>query len=119
MEPVKKSGLNTFIVWLFVLSFLAVIVANFDHFFFKKSYDYLVEASCDPQIENCYYRDCQNAPDECPPNGLSVYKVYTIGAKDFHQCSNNSCKTECESSIVSCISVACDEGAGDICSPVE
>lgn len=119
MENVKKSWPNTLVVWLFILSVIVVGAACFYRYFYTKNYDVRVEASCNPELEDCSYRDCTTDPSECPPNGLAIYKVYTIKAYDFEKCIDNSCKNECESSQIQCEQIACDESEGDICSPIE
>lgn len=106
---------HTIMVLIFVVSFLSAIGSNFYHFLYKKDYNYLVEASCDPQTENCFFRDCESAPDECPPNALSYYKSYYVDANDFKKCSDNSCLAECASGAISCQIVSCSEENDDTC----
>lgn len=118
MEKSKAVWLNKLINWIFIISFASVIGASFYHFLYKKNYDYLVETSCDPAIEECYYRDCEN-PDDCPPNQLSVYKVYYVKSYDFATCTDNSCKDECESGAIRCEPIPCDIENEDICEPIE
>ncbi len=118
MEPVKKNRSNAILVTLFIISFALAIGASYYRYFYTKDYDYLVEASCDPLTEGCHYRSCENA-DDCPPNQLSVYKVYHVNAGDFARCADNSCKQECESGAIACEPIACDADAGDTCEPIE
>lgn len=116
METVKKSRAHTVLVVLFFLLFIVAIGSTFYRYLYTKDYDYLVEASCDPVIEQCFVRDCENDPDSCPPNGLSLYKQYYVKAYDFPQCSDNSCQIQCESGAIQCEIIACDVEAGDECS---
>lgn len=103
------------------LPFLAVVVfalvvplgAAFYRYYYTQNYDYIVEAPCDPAKEVCYTRDCSS--DECPPNGLSNYKVFSVKAYDFPKCSDNSCEKECEKGMIACVSVPCGESESDDC----
>lgn len=115
MEPVKNSTGNKFLVTLFILTFLAAIGACYYRYYHQKDYNYLVEASCDPTVERCFVRDCEN-PDDCPPNGLSVYKEFHVKAYDFARCQDNSCKQECESGTIRCEAISCEEETGGVCS---
>jgi hypothetical protein len=112
-----KSGrgvFNTILTIVFTISLFVAIGANFYKYIYTKQYDFLVEAACDPSIEKCFYRDCEQTND-CPPNNLSVYKKYLLKGKDFPLCSDNSCKQECESGQIQCSLVLCNESAGDVC----
>src|SRR3989338_5881806 len=89
---------------LFILvsaMFLAAIVNNFYIFYFKKNYDFIVEASCNPTEQTCFIRDCSEG-SECPPNGLEKYRSFSMKARDFEKCSNDSCLTECTTGLVKC-----------------
>ena len=100
-----------------IFFFLGIIpiASNFNKYYFAKSYDYLVEVACDPQVEICFFRDC-SLPDECPPNGISDYKKLYVKAYDFNKCSDNSCEEECASGLIKCTSVECGQSAEDVCS---
>lgn len=110
-----KKVPNNLLTILFFIIFLATIGACFYKFYYLQNYKYLVEAQCDPSIETCFVRDCTN-PDDCPPNGFEKYKEYYVTAHDFRTCTDNSCKTECESGVIPCEKIDCDESAGDECS---
>lgn len=114
MKDSKKS-LDKALIFVFTLSFLFVIGTVFYRYIYTKNYDYLIEASCDPLVENCFFRDCTNT-DDCPPNELSIYKQWTIKAYDFPKCADNSCKSECESGQIACISIPCGDSKDDDCS---
>lgn len=110
----KKFTQNKAFVFIFALMFFSALFSSFYKYYYTKDYDYAVEASCDPALEKCFSRDCSNA-DDCPPNGLSVYKVWHIKAYDFPKCSDNSCKKECEEKTLQCEPIVCDAEAGDEC----
>ena len=82
--------------------FLGAIVLSYYHYIYTKNYDYLVEAECNPDTEECLFRDCENVPDNCPPNGFSNYKEYSIKAYDFSKCEDGTCKRECEEGVIEC-----------------
>ena len=48
---------------------------------------------CDPTSQTCFSRDCSEG--DCPPNNLENYRQFTIRARDFSRCSDNSCLKEC------------------------
>jgi hypothetical protein len=101
----------------FILAFSALalpIIISFYKYYYAKDYNYLVEAKCDPSIERCFSRDCSN-PDDCPPNGLSIYKEYYVKAYDFPKCRDNSCRYECTKRIINCIPIPCGESPEDVC----
>jgi hypothetical protein len=98
---------------LFLMT-LAVIGSNFYKYYYSKNFDYLIESPCDPASEICFERDCTN-PDDCPPNGLAVYKQYYVKAYDFPKCSDNSCLRECTEGIIACHDIPCDQDGGDSC----
>ena len=93
---------------------LLPIGMSFYKYYYSKDYDYLIEAECDPLKEICYSRDCTN-PDDCPPNGLSVYKEFYVKAFDFEKCTNNSCHKECVSGLIKCTPIPCGDSDEDVC----
>jgi len=103
----KDPGFNWFL-WLISISCLAVILGAFYFFYYQKNYDFIVEVACDSTIEECTQRDCTN-PDDCPPNGLSDFKRYTVNAGDFEKCENEDCAVACESGIIECELQQCEE----------
>ncbi len=115
-EPSKDSKRHDRfpLLAIFFLMTLAVIGSNFYKYYYSKNFDYLVEAPCNPASEICFERDCSN-PDECPPNGLAVYKQYYVKAYDFSRCSDSSCLRECAEGIISCRDIPCDQDGGDTC----
>ena len=115
MESVKKHWAHRALAALFILTFILAIGFCFYHYFYTQNYDYLVEASCDPNSENCFYRDCDLLPEECPPNQLSFYTQYQLKAYDFKTCADNSCKKECEGGVIACEKIVCGSDSGDVC----
>jgi hypothetical protein len=110
----KRGVFNTALTVIFSLSLVIAIGSNFYRYIYTKQYTFLVEAPCDATLEKCFHRACETS-DDCPPNNLSVYKKYTLSGKDFSQCSDNSCKQECESNQIACSVVLCNESVGDTC----
>lgn len=100
---------------LLSLMVLVAILATGWLFFIKRDYDFVVEASCNPEMETCFYRDC-SVEGDCPPNELEHYKVYVVNAADFRYCSDNSCAAECSSDSITCEQVVCGEAEEDECS---
>ena len=86
--------------------FLVVIISNIYFLYIKKDFPFLVETTCDKNIEQCFERDCTN-PDDCPPNGFTAFKRYSIKASDFKYCANEDCKDACESGQIKCTQVTC------------
>lgn len=104
-------------LWLIGLSCLIAISCSFYFFYYKKDYDFVVEVFCDPYQEMCFQRDCSN-PDDCPLNGLSDFKRYTLNAADFVKCENEDCEKACETNLINCKQLECevDEEFGESCS---
>jgi len=114
-EEIDKK--NNWFLWLVGLSCLVVITCAFYFFYFKKDYDFIVEVACDPSKEICFQRDCSN-PDDCPPNGLSDFKRYSLNAGDFSKCLNEDCTNACETGTIKCEPIICVEDleVGESCS---
>ncbi len=104
---------NKIFLWLVALSVVVVILSTAYKFTLQKNYDFVVEASCDPTSEVCFYRDCNE--EECPPNGLEYYKTMLVSAADFSKCSDNSCTIQCTENKISCQEVVCGESENDTC----
>ncbi len=105
-----KNDNNKNNLFLLVILFgcLVSIIVSFYFFYFKKDYNFIVETKCDPTTQTCFYRDCSIA-DNCPPNNLSYYNVYTLKAKDFNQCTNEDCTDFCSLNNGVCIKTECTE----------
>lgn len=115
MPEGEEKKFNWFL-WLISISCLTIISISFYFFYYKKDYDFLVEVACDPTQETCFQRDCSD-PDNCPPNGLSDFKRYSLNAADFRMCDNEDCKNVCENGIIKCEQVECsaDLETGESC----
>jgi hypothetical protein len=99
---------------------LVSIAVSFYFFYYKKDYKFVVEVPCDISKEICFQRDCSN-PDDCPPNGLSDFKRYSLNAGDFKNCENEDCANACETETIKCELIECaeDEIMGESCSSPE
>lgn len=97
-----------------LLSVALVFLTAFTKYIYAKDYIFLVESTCDPELHTCFVRDCE---DYCPPNALESYRVFSIQAKDFHLCTDNSCSNICTDSSTSamCEELTC-EPENDDCS---
>ena len=107
----KEENINRIILFVFLFTVFSALFFGFYRFYIKKDFNYIIEAPCNSESEDCFYRDCESDPEICPPNMLSFYKKFTISAKDFEKCSDNSCLKECESNIIVCSPITC----GDFC----
>ncbi len=119
MSEGAEKKINWFL-WLVGISCLIVISTSFYSFYFKKNYDFVVETACDPTMEACFQRDCSN-PDDCPPNGLSDFKRYTLSAGDFKECANEDCSSACSTGLIKCEQLECtpDDFLGESCSSLD
>ncbi|NVN96740.1 hypothetical protein HXX01_00610 [Candidatus Nomurabacteria bacterium] len=116
MEEKPKKLLTPFTIINIVL-FIAVISNCFYFFYIKKDFNFIVETSCDLSKEQCFARDCTNL-DDCPPNGLSLFKKYSLKANNFKYCLNEDCKAACESGQIKCDVIPCvnNPEIGESCS---
>ena len=105
-DEAKTKKIHLFLNLFFLLTIIAAVGVSFYKYYYTKNYNYRVEASCDPQTEQCSHRDCTDG--SCPPNNLSDYKVYLVKAYDFPKCSDNSCEKECVRGVISCTPVSCE-----------
>lgn len=102
MEMEGKKN-DDFFIYMLLAGILIVVVNSFYMYFYKQNYPFIVETKCDPEVETCSYRDCENEPDICPPNGLSYYKEYTINARDYKYCENEDCELACKEGVINCV----------------
>ncbi len=118
--PEGEDKKSSWFLWLICISCLIAIFSAFYFFYYKKDYDFIVEVACDTSKETCFQRDCSN-PEDCPPNGLSDFKRYSLNAGDFKMCENEDCANACETGIIKCKPVECVENleAGESCSFLE
>lgn len=110
----KKINFDKIILFLLFLSIFVVIAGDAYKFLIRKDYNFSVETECNPDTENCFYRDCTN-PDDCPPNGLENYRLFNISATDFKKCTTESCN-ECKTGELMCQEIVCGEDEEDECS---
>ncbi len=112
----KDTHSNNVFLYVIFSCILLSFLTSFYFFYLKKDYDFIVEVSCDPTIEECISRDCTD-PANCPPNGLSEFKRYVLKAYDFKYCENEDCKDVCEKKEIECIQIECaeDEEFGESC----
>jgi len=98
-------------IFLYVLfgGVLIAVASSFYFFYFKKDYNFIIETKCNPEMETCFYRDCENSLDGCPPNNLSYYNQYTIKARDFNACENEDCTFACTTRVINCIKIECTQ----------
>lgn len=99
-----------------IFSCAVSVIVSFYFFYYKKDFDFIVESPCDPTREECFKRDCSN-PDDCPQNGFSDFKRYSLNANDFKFCTNEDCTAICESEVIKCEQLECepDEEVGESC----
>jgi hypothetical protein len=120
MEEQPENKPNTLFITALLICVLASVVVSFYFFYYKKDYEFVVEVACDVTKETCFQRDCTN-PDDCPPNGLSDFKRYSLNAGDFKNCESEDCAIACESGAIKCEPIECavDEIMGESCSSPE
>lgn len=102
----------TAMVWILLGSFLAVFCVSLYTHLYSSAFEFLVEAPCDAASNTCFVRDCEE--EECPPNNLSSYRVFTVSAVDFARCADNSCLNVCAGGTV-CVEITCEPDDGDTC----
>jgi hypothetical protein len=112
MEPKSDIFDKTIVIAGFILTISAIIVC-FYIYYYKKDFDFIVEASCDASKQSCYTRNCD--VDGCPPNNLSVYKVFHLNAADFGSCSDDTCIRFCQQNPSKCLETMCGDDPADTC----
>ncbi len=115
MGEIQQSKYSKLLVYIFLTLFLVALCSSFFTYLYSKDYDVVVEASCDQTKQSCYLRDCENT-EECPPNNLSVYKIYQVKGYDYKACKDGTCLYECENGAIQCTEILCGENRDDICS---
>jgi hypothetical protein len=109
----SSRKITTTIFILIVVMVLSVIVSNFYKFFVIKDYDFVIEVPCDPTQSLCFFRYCDG--DDCPPNNLEVYRIFSLNAADYEVCKDGTCLTECSIGKISCTETMCNEANSDSC----
>lgn len=102
--PTKRS--TPWIFWILIVSVLIILGQSMYENYILKKYVFFVEAQCDPSADECYVRSCDIEGD-CPPNNLTIYRVFQLPASQFQNCSDNSCLNICPSIAHSCEEIAC------------
>jgi hypothetical protein len=117
MEDKQKKESNSWLLLALIGCCVIAVFVSFYFFYYKKDYNFIVEVPCDVSKETCFQRDCSN-PDNCPPNGLSDFKRYSLSANDFKMCENENCTNACETEIIKCEPIKCTENldVGESCS---
>jgi len=95
------------VLWLLLLSVVLAVGYSFYKYEYIQSFQYTVEASCDPAQQVCYQRDC--SAGDCPPNDLDTFRVFTIPASEFENCADDSCTNICPSTDHQCTEIMCSE----------
>ena len=115
MEKASQKSRNIFLRFV-ILGCISAIFLSFYFFYFDKSYNFIVEVSCNPSHGTCFQRDC-TIDGNCPPNNLSTFKRYSLSANDFKSCANEDCTNACESGAKKCKPIACTENLdiGETC----
>lgn len=113
VQSLSMETSSKVMLWLLLLSIVAVIFSTVQQFLVQKNYNFTLEAECDMAERSCFVRDCSSG--ECPPNELETYRIFEVTASDFNSCSQSDCLDECMSGVIQCIEVKCDSDAGDIC----
>ncbi|MBI4066019.1 hypothetical protein HY412_02425 [Candidatus Kaiserbacteria bacterium] len=103
---VKSKQPVPWIFWILIASVLVVLGQSMYENYLAKNYLFFVEASCDSTVNECYSRSCDNI-DDCPPNGLTAYRVFQLPASQFNNCSDNSCLNICPSEAYVCEEIMC------------
>jgi hypothetical protein len=107
MEEIKENKKINYFMILIIISCLVVIFSAFYFYFFKKDFDFIVEVPCNTEEEQCFIRSCDFI--ECPPNNLSSFKRYSLKARDFKFCENENCELACETNLINCELIPCEE----------
>lgn len=111
-----SNVLNKTLFYLMCAMFLSVLISTYLIFFANKNYAFIVELPCDSGETSCFVRQC-DVEGECPPNELEQYRMFSVNAADFEQCTDNSCVPKCTEGLIECEEILCDESIGDVCTP--
>lgn len=97
--------------WILLVAVIIALLASMYKYVWLQDYYFYVEANCDPSVQECYTRNCDE--EECPPRGLTNYRLFLISAKTFQACADNQCSNVCIEGSELCTEVPCDPG-GDV-----
>lgn len=106
---IKEENKNNFFIYMLLFSIITVVISSFYIFYIKNDYNFFIEVKCDSLNETCFFRDCENNKEICPPNNLSYYNQYIINAKDFEKCLHGDCFDACNSKIIKCLHIKCTD----------
>lgn len=102
-----------FLAAISLLVIVALLITAYN-FLIRRDYAFLVEASCDETQTTCFLRDCSGG--DCPSNELEQYRIFSVRAKDFATCADNTCLQECLRGNIECTEISCGESQDDECS---
>lgn len=102
----REAAYSFQIHWVLLYSVAVVVFICVYKYAYARNYSFFVEASCDPELMECYSRDCEI--DYCPPRGLEVYTVFRMPAVVFDSCTNNECVNICADGHT-CTEITCSE----------
>lgn len=104
----EDNSKHNMFLYVLLLGCLIVVASSLYFFYYKKDYNFIVETSCNPEAETCFYRDCNN-PDDCPPNGFSYYNQYKLKASDYKACTDEDCTLACTTRVIDCLKTECTD----------
>lgn len=91
----------------FFLSLGIAILASIMRYMVVKDFIVHIETPCDPELELCFYRDCET--DDCPSNNLSNYRTFELPGYEFAQCINtDGCEYVCRNFDNVCVETVCN-----------
>ena len=105
MDVATKQS-TPWIFWILLVSVLIILGQSMYKNYVAKDYLFFIEAKCDSLVNECYVRSCDTSGD-CPPDNLTVYRVFQLPASQFKNCSDNSCLNICPSTAHSCEEIKC------------
>lgn len=101
---------NKIINWFFLLSIFLVIFFGIYRFFISRNFLLIFETECDPTVEKCFVRHCDESLDECTGNedkDVWYYSKVKKMAYDVKEC--NPQKEECPDESI------CDQPVSQRC----
>ena len=98
------------IVWLLLAT---AVGATFYIYIVRMDYRFILEAPCDSTTQSCFVRDC--SVEECGEDIPSEYRLLSVAAKDYSECTDQGCSLECDNGTVDCIELFCGESEEDVC----
>jgi hypothetical protein len=105
---------NKVVLLLVLLGFFFVIGISYYKYFKIKDFNFIVEAECNPNKENCFERNCAET-EECLIPDFNYYKLFKVPAYLFNKCDSNTCSNICTTEG-RCEEIKCGDSVEDICS---